>query len=205
VASRVVSSIARPEGNTTGITNLFPSIAGKWLELLRDAVPHIDTVALLFDPDFPVTNGYLASIDAAGSALAMKVIRLPVRNGEEVQGALDAFAMSPNVGVIEIPPPLTRPHRDLAARLAQELRLPMISFDRFYVAAGFLMSYGANAADLYRLAATYVDRILRGGKPSELPVQFPTKFELVVNLKTAKAIGLTIPEAFLLRADVVIE
>src|SRR5262249_900785 len=205
VSSAVLETIGRPEGNTTGITNLFPSIAGKWLELLRDAAPHVNTFALLFDPDFPVNEGYLAAIDAASAALAMKVIRLPVRNGEEVQRALDAFATSTNVGVIEVPPPLTRPHRELAARHAQALRLPVGSFHRFYVAAGFLMSYGANAPDLYRLAATYVDRILRGAKPSDLPVQFPTKFELVVNLKTAKAIGLTIPEAFLLRADEVIE
>jgi putative ABC transport system substrate-binding protein len=205
ISSKVVASIARPEGNTTGLTNLFPSIAGKWLELLTEAAPHVAQVALVFNPEFPVVEDYLASIETAAATLAVKAVRTPVRSANDIERAINVFAGEPNGGLIQVPPPLLDTDRKLILRLAEQHRLPMIVYDKLRVAEGGLMSYGPDTSDLYRSAATYVDRLLRGMKVSDLPVQFPTKFELVVNLKTAKAIGLTIPEAFLLRADEVIE
>jgi putative ABC transport system substrate-binding protein len=205
IASRVVSSIAHPEGNTTGITNLFPSITGKWPELLKEAAPQITRVALIFNPEFPVAEVYLASIEMAAPALAVKAVRTPVRNTTEIEHAIDTFATEPNGGLIQVGAPLVNSDRALISRLAIRHRLPMLTFDQRDVAAGGLISYGPDTADLYRSVADYVDRILRGAKPGELPVQFPTKFELVINLKTAKAIGLVIPEALVARADEVIE
>jgi putative tryptophan/tyrosine transport system substrate-binding protein len=205
VASGVVGSIAHPGGNTTGITNLFPSIAGKWLELLKEAAPHLTRVALLFNPELPVTETYLVEIEAAARALAVKATRAPVRSSAEVERVIGSFGTEPNGGAIVVPPPPSDANRDLLLRLATQHRLPTMSSDRFFVVAGDLMSYGTDILDLYRRAASYVDRILRGEKPSDLPVQFPTKFELVINLKTAAAIGLTIPESLLFRADEVIK
>jgi putative ABC transport system substrate-binding protein len=205
VASGVVKSIARPEGNTTGITNLFLTITGKWLELLKEAAPGVARVALIFNPAFPVNGTYMDSIEAAATTIAVKIIRIPVRNTNETEHAIDAFAAEPNGGMIVVPPPLGNVYRELIFRLAVRHRLPVICDARFHAAEGALLSYGADLAEPFRDAASYVARILRGAKPGELPVQFPTKFELVVNLKTAKAIGLTIPETFLLRADEVIE
>jgi len=204
VASGVVKSIARPEGNTTGITNLFLSIAGKWLELLREAVPGVARVALMFDPQFPAAEIYVASIEAAATATAIKTIRTPVQNTAEIERAIDALSAEPNGGLIVVPPPLASAYRELILTLAVQHRLPVIVGDAT-AAEGGLMSYGPNRAELFRSGASYVDRVLRGAKPGDLPVQFPTKFELVINLKTAKAMGLTIPESFLLRADEVIE
>jgi putative ABC transport system substrate-binding protein len=204
IASGVVNSIARPEGNTTGITNLFLTISGKWLELLKEAVPGVARVALIFDPQFLVAEIYVASIEAAATAAAIKTIRAPVHNTTEIEHAIDALAAEPSGGLIVVPPPLASPYRQLIFKLAVQHRLPVIVGD-ITAAEGGLMSYGPNRAELFRSGASYVDRILRGAKPRELPVQFPTRFELVVNLKAAKAIGLTIPESFLLRADEVIE
>jgi len=205
VASGVVKSIARPEGNTTGVTNLFLSIAGKWLELLREVAPHVARVALIFNPDLPAAEFYVASIEAAATTIAVKTIRTPVHNATEIEPTIDAFAAEPNGGLIVVPPPPDNASRQLIYRLAVQHRLPVIASDGFYPAEGGLISYGPNRDELFRMAASYVDRILRGAKPGDLPVQFPTRFDLVVNLKTAKASGLTIPESFLLRADEVIE
>jgi putative ABC transport system substrate-binding protein len=205
VASGVVRSIARPEGNVTGVTNLFPSIAGKWVELLKEAAPHVVRVALVFNPELPATERYLAEIEAAAAVLAIKAIRTPVRGAAEIEGAIHLFAISQNGGLIMVPPVLAGADRELVLRLAKRHRLPVVSTDRFYAAAGDLISYGPDSVDLFRSAAYYVDRILRGAKPGELPVQFPTKFELVINLKTAKAIGLDIPPTLRARADEVIE
>ena len=204
VATGVVRSVARPEGNTTGITNLFSSVAGKWLELLKEAVPSVARVALIFDPQFSVAEIYAASIEAAATAAAIKTIRGPVHNTAEIERAIDALAAEPNGGLIAVPPPLASAYRELILRLAVQHRLPVVVGDNDAAESG-LMSYGPHRAELFRSGASYVDRVLRGTKPGELPVQFPTKFELVINLKTAKAMGLTIPESFLLRADAVIE
>ena len=206
VAAGVVGSITRPEGNTTGFTNLFTSISGKWVELLKSAAPRIAKVALLFNPVVylrpPV--GYIAAAEAAASALAVQLVQMPVRNDLELVRAIDAFGGQQNGGLIVLPPAPV--NLDLLIRLANQHQLPGMFFDRVFVArGGGLMSYGSIAADRFRGAASYVDRILRGAKVSELPVQFPTKFELVINLNVAKAIGLTIPESVLVGANEVIE
>jgi len=208
VSSAVLETIARPEGNTTGVTNLFPSIAGKWPELLREAVPQTARVALIFNPELPANETYLAAIEAAAATLGVKAIRAPLRSGggaAEIERAIDAFAAEPNGGLIIVPPNPVAADRQLILRLAARHRLPTISTDKYYVADGCLMSYGPDSIDLYRSAASYVDRILRGAKPGDLPVQFPTKFELAINLKTAKALGLDIPWFLQQRADEVIE
>jgi putative tryptophan/tyrosine transport system substrate-binding protein len=206
VASGVVKSIARPEGNTTGITNLFLSITGKWLELLKEAAPRVARAGLLFNPEFPVNETYIASIEASAAAIAVRTIKMPVRNGTEIERAITPFAAEPNGGLIVLPPPFARADREIINRLTVQLRLTAIYSNKLNVAGGGLMSYGPDYAELYRRgAASYVDRILRGAKVSDLPVQFPTRFELVVNLKVAKAIQLEIPPQFLLRADEVIE
>jgi ABC-type uncharacterized transport system substrate-binding protein len=205
VANGVVKSIARLDGNTTGITNLFLSITGKWLELLKEAVPGVARVALLFDPQFPAAETYVASIEAAAPAAAMRTIRAPVRDTTEIKRVINTLVAEPDGGLIVVPPPLASPYRKVILMLSVQHRLPVMVGDVADVIESGLLSYGPDRAELYRTGASYVDRILRGAKPSELPVQFPTKFQLVINLKTAKAMGLTIPESFLLRADQVIE
>ena len=204
VVNGLVQNIARPEGNTTGFSNYEPSIAGKWLELLKEAAPRLTRVALIFNPELSSTAvgpAYISLIEAAAPAFAVQTIKLPVRDAIDIVRAIDAFAAEPNGGLLVLPPPPTGANRETIIRLAAQHRLPAIFNNRDVAAAGGLMSYGNDVVDQHRRAASYVDRLLRGAKVSELPVQFPTKFELVVNLKTAKAIGLTIPEAFLLRAD----
>jgi putative tryptophan/tyrosine transport system substrate-binding protein len=204
VAGGLLKNIARPEGNATGTTNLFQSLAGKWLELLKEAAPRITRVALIFAADIGVEN-YFVAIEPAAQVLGVKAIRTPYRDADELERAIDAFAAEPDGGLVTVPPPPTPSNRQLINRLALKYRLPSIHFAKEIVAEGGLMSYGSDGVESFRTAATYVDRILRGAKINELPVQFPTKFELVINLKTAKAIGLTIPETFLVRADEVIE
>jgi putative ABC transport system substrate-binding protein len=204
----VVMNIARPEGNATGFTNLYSSIGGKWLELLKEIAPQIARVAVIFNSELTTSiagaPATLTSIDQAGSLFAVKAIRVPYRSVAELVRAIDAFAAEPNGGLLAIPS-AADVDGDLFLRLAAEHRLPAIYPDRSFPARGGLISYGSDIVDLWRRAPTYVDRILRGAKVRDLPVQFPTKFELVINLKTAKAIGLTISEAFLLRADELIE
>ena len=208
VVSGMVQNIARPEGNTTGFSNTEPSFAGKWLELLKEAAPHVTRVALLFNAELSTTAlgpAYISLIEAAAPALALQTIVLPIRDAVDIVRAIDAFAAEPNGGLLVLPPPPTGANREAIIRLAAQHRLPAIFNNRDVAAAGGLIAYGNDVVDQHRRAAAYVDRLLRGAKVSELPVQFPTKFELVINLKTAKAIGLAIPEAFLLRADEVIE
>jgi putative tryptophan/tyrosine transport system substrate-binding protein len=208
VAIGIVKSIARPEGNVTGFTNLFYSIGGKWIELLKNAAPGVTRVALVFNPTtntrLGVPDGYIRAAEAAAPALAVQSIRMPVRDDLELVRAIDAFAGEQNGGLVALPPIAV--NGGLLFRLVAQHGLPAIFPDRAFVTKwGQLMSYGSITADLYRGAAQYVDRILRGTKVSELPVQYPTKFELVINLQAAKAIGLTIPESFLAGADQVIE
>jgi putative ABC transport system substrate-binding protein len=204
VAGGLVQSLARPNSNSTGITGLYQTVAGKWVELLREAAPRTARVALVFDPGL-VAESYFGAIEAAAGILAVKAIRTPVRSAAEIERALSAFASEVDGGLIMVPP-LTYDNRELINRLSVQYRLPSMHSGRPYTVEGGLMSYGTyDVVEMYRSASSYVDRILRGAKPDRLPVQFPTRFELVVNLKTAKAIGLTIPESFLLRADEVIE
>jgi putative ABC transport system substrate-binding protein len=207
VAAGYLRNIARPEGNVTGFSSLEPSIAGKWLELLKVAAPGLARVAIIFDTrlSFAITPSYVSSIEAAALALDVQAITSPVRNAVDIVRAIDAFAAEPNGGLLILPPPPTTAIREAILQLAAQYRLPAIFPSLTDAAAGGLLAYSIDRVDQYRRAATYVDRLLRGAKVSELPVQFPTKFELVVNLKTAKATGLTIPEALLLRADQIIE
>jgi putative ABC transport system substrate-binding protein len=202
VAGGQLKNIERPEGNATGITSLFQSLAGKWLELLKEAAPRVSRVGLIFNPGV-VGAPYFAVIDSAAEVLAVRAMRLPYRDAAELERAIDTFASEPNGGLVIVPP--SPGNRELINRLTVKYRLPSISAGKDYAAEGGIMSYGSDNVEQQRVAASYVDRILRGAKVSDLPVQFPTMFKLVVNLKTAKAIGLTIPESFLLRADEVIE
>src|SRR5262245_3473671 len=203
VEGGILKNIARPEGNATGATSLYHSIAGKWLELLKEAAPRTSRVALVFVPGI-VGEVYFPVIDAAATALGMKVVRTPYRNGTELEGAIDAFAAEPNGALVIVPPPPRGINRALINRLVLKHRLPGISANPYDSADSVMMSYGGSSVEPVRITASYVDRILRGAKIDELPVQFPSKFELVINLKTAAAIGLTIPESLLFRADEVI-
>jgi putative ABC transport system substrate-binding protein len=209
IVNGIVNSLARPEGNTTGVTNLYASIGGKWLELLKEAAPGVERVGILELPYNAQVNspgyGYSDSIEEAARALAVKAIKMPYRDAVDIVHAIDAFASEPNGGLIVLPPPPTAANRETILRLAAQHRLPAIYQSKSYAAEGGLMAYGSNSADNFRRASFFVDRILRGAQVGELPVEFPTRFELVINLKAAKAIGLAIPEAFLLRADEVIE
>jgi ABC-type uncharacterized transport system substrate-binding protein len=204
VVTGMVRNIARPEGNITGFSTPEPSIAGKWLELLKEAVPHLTRVAILYNPESLMAPSYIAAIEAAAPALSVEIVKNPVRDAFEVVRAVDAFAATPNGGLLVLSVPRAGT-LDAILRLTLQYRMPAIYQGLAAAAAGGLISYGTDITDHYRRAASYIDRILHGAKVSELPVQLPTKFELVVNLKSAKAIGLTIPETFLVRADEVIE
>jgi putative tryptophan/tyrosine transport system substrate-binding protein len=202
VSNGLLQNIARPEGNTTGFTSTVDSLIGKWLELLKEAAPHVTRVALVFNPQ-TVNVGYIRSIEAAPLP-GVQAIKTPVRDPLELVRAIDAFAAKPNGGLLVVPV-LPEDSYQMLYRVAAQHRLPAIHSNRGRVVDGGLMAYGTDFPEIYSRAAAYVDRILRGTKVSELPVQSPTKFELVVNLKTAKALDLTIPQGFLLRADELIE
>jgi putative ABC transport system substrate-binding protein len=196
--------LARAEANSTGITNLYLAIGARWLELLKEAAPHLARVALLFNPEFE-PRAYLAAIEAAAGAYGVKTARVPARNADEIEHCVAAIAAEPNGGLLVVPPPPAISGIRLIFKLANQYRLPAIYPTRGFAAEGGLMAYGAVSGDLFQQAATYVDRILHGAKPSELPVGFPTRFDLVVNLKAAKAIGLEFPPKLLARAVEVIE
>ena len=204
VEGGILKSIARPEGNATGATSLYHSIAGKWLELLKEAAPRTSRVALVFVPGI-VGDVYFPVIDAAAAALGMKVVRTPYRNGAELESAIDAFAAEPNGALVIVPPPPRGVSRALINRLVLKHRLPGISANPYDSADTVMMSYGGGIVEPVRISASYVDRVLRGAKIDELPVQFPSKFELVINLKIAKAIGLDIPATLTARADELIQ
>jgi putative ABC transport system substrate-binding protein len=206
VDNNIVNSVARPVGNTTGFANLVTSQGSKWLELLKEAVPHITRVADIFNgetarPDAPLR----AVIDAAAPKLGITIVRMPLRDPVDAERAISAFAAEPNGGLLLTGGGLFRGSEEALDRLALQYRLPLMSGGAAAVREGVLMSQGPTVPELLRGATSYVDRILRGAKPSDLPIQYPTRFQLVVNLKTAKAIGLTISESFLLRADEVVE
>jgi putative tryptophan/tyrosine transport system substrate-binding protein len=204
VGSGFVTSLARPTGNVTGFANFQPSMGGKWLETLRQTAPRVERVGLMLHPE-PPNFGYLKSAEAAASSLNVKLVDLRVHNRTEIERAFATFNAKPSSGLIVAPNVVTFANSDLIVTLAARYRLPAIYPFAFYARAGGLISYGFDAADQFRQGAVYVDKILRGAKPADLPVQHPTKFELVINLKTAKALGLTIPQSLLLRADQVID
>jgi putative tryptophan/tyrosine transport system substrate-binding protein len=207
LALGLVKSIAHPEGNTTGITDIFPSNAGKWLELLKQSAPGLTQVALIWNPDSLSSIEYFDTPMAqAASQYGIKSVSVPVSNAGEIENAIATFASAPDGGLIIAPPSFSSVEREVINRLAVRYRLPVIYQDRSFAIEGGLLSYGADFIDIFRHGAPpYVDRILRGARPGDLSVQFPTKFTLVVNLKTAKAMSLLIPESFLLRAEEVIE
>jgi putative ABC transport system substrate-binding protein len=205
VANGIVKSLASPEGNTTGVTNLFSSIGGRWLELLKEAAPRVERVGLIYNAQVVQNVGFFPSIEEAARRLAVTAVRTPYRDAVDLVRGIDAFASEPNGGLIVVPPRPADANRVAILRLAAQHRIPTIYQDRAYTAEGGLMAYGSNTDDNFRRASYFVDRIFRGAKVSELPVEFPTKFELVINLKTAKAIGLDIPPSLLARADEVIE
>src|SRR5262249_59181670 len=187
--------------NVTGFANYEHPIGSKWLELIKDTAPGRTQVAVLFDPDNPSQIAFLGGIDAAASSAGVQLTRAAVRNAAEIERAINSFAQQPDRALIVAPNSVTILHRDLIIALAARYRLPTIYPYRFFASSGGFISYGADLSDLYRQAASYVDRILKGAKPGDLPVQLASKFELIVNLKTAKELGLTIPESFLPHAD----
>jgi putative ABC transport system substrate-binding protein len=204
VSNGLLQNIARPEGNTTGFTSTVDSVSGKWLELLKEAAPHITRVALVFHPQ-TVNVGFFRSIETAAPLLGVQAIKTPVRNPLELVRAIDAFAAEANGGLLVVPV-LPEDSYQMLHLIAAQHRLPAFTAGpRQRVAEGGLMTYSTDFPDIYRRAAAYVDRILRGSKVSDLPVQDPTTFELVINLKTAKALGITVPITLLGRADEVIE
>jgi putative ABC transport system substrate-binding protein len=205
VGSGYVASLARPGGNVTGFHNFEPAFGGKWLEVLKEVAPNVRRAAVLHVPEIAANVALLHAVEAASIALGMTVTPAAARDATDVERVLTAFAREPDGGLVVTPSPLTGTRRDLITEVAARLRLPAIYPFGFYSASGGLLSYGIDQLELVQGAASYVDRVLRGANPGELPVQLPTKFRLVINLNSAKALGLTIPESFLLRADEVIE
>ena len=206
VAGGIVESLARPGGNATGFFSAEPSLGGKWLELRKEIVPGLRRVAVIFNPETS-TGGtsYLHSVERAAPLFSVEAIGAPVHHAGDIELAISSLVREPGGGLIVLPDPFTASHYKQIVELAARYRLPAIYAIRDYVNEGGLMSYGTDAVDMYRRAASYVDQILRGANPANLPVQAQTKFGLVINLKTAKALGLTVPPSLLDRADEVIE
>ena len=205
VGAGFVASLARPGGNATGFLMFEYGLSGKWLELLKQVAPGVTRAAVLRDAAIASGIGQFAAVQAVAPSLGVELSPVDARDVPEIERAVAAFASSGNGGLIVTPSPVANRHRDLIATLAARHRLPAVYGSRPYVAAGGLISYGPDLIEQYRRAAGYIDRILKGEKPADLPVQAPTKYELVINLKTAKALGLEIPATVLARADEVIE
>jgi putative ABC transport system substrate-binding protein len=205
VGGGFVESLARPGGNSTGFSPWEYGIGAKWLELLKQIAPNVTRVAVLRDPAITAGIGLWGAIQSVAPFFRVELRPVDVRDVDEIERALAAFARSPNGGLILTGSAWAIVHRDLIVALAARHRLPAIYYERYFAAAGGLISYGSDSVELFRLAAGYVDRILRGEKPADLPVQTPTKYELVLNLNTAKALGLDIPATVYARADEIIE
>jgi putative ABC transport system substrate-binding protein len=205
VGAGYVDSLARPGGNATGFTNMEYGMSGKYLELLKEIVPSMARAAVLRDPTIPQGIGQFGAIQAVAPSLGVELRPIDVHDAPEIERAVTTFAQSANGGLIVTGSALTAVHRDLIITLARENKLPAVYWERFFVTGGGLISYGPDSIDPHRHAADYVDRILKGAKPADLPVQAPVKYELVINLKSAKALGLDMPPTLLARADEVIE
>jgi putative ABC transport system substrate-binding protein len=205
VGSGFVKSLSHPGGNATGFMMFEYSLCGKWPELLKEIAPDVSRVAVLWDPTNAAGIGQFAVIQSAAPSAGVEVSPININDSAEIERDIAAFAGSANGGLIMTASALSAIRRDLVIPLAARHKLPAVYFERYYVAAGGLVSYGANFLDQYSRAADYVDRILKGQKAADLPVQAPTKYELAVNLKTAKALGLAVPQSILARADSVIE
>jgi ABC-type uncharacterized transport system substrate-binding protein len=205
VGAGFVDSLARPGGNVTRFTSFEYGMSAKWLELLKQIAPTVSRVAVLRDPAISAGTGQFGALQAVAGSFGVVVSPVNVRDPTEIERTIASFAQRPNGGLIVTGSGLTSLHRNLIVSLAARHKLPAVYWERFMVAGGGLMSYGADGIEQYRRAASYVDRILKGEKPADLPVQAPTKYELVINLKTAKALGLEVPSMLLARADEVIE
>jgi putative ABC transport system substrate-binding protein len=206
VGSGFVSDDARPNGNLTGFANWdSPAMVGKWLELLKEAAPHVERIGFMMHPETPALMRYFKSAEALAPALKVKLVMLGVHDADQIDRGLTSFAAERNGGFVVGPHAVTLTNRDLIVALAARLRLPALYPLAFYAKAGGLISYGFDPIDQFQQGAGYVDRILRGAKPADLPVQYPTKLQLAINLKTAKTLGLELPPTLLARADEVIE
>jgi putative ABC transport system substrate-binding protein len=205
IGSGFVASLSRPGGNLTGLLQYEEGITGKWLAMLKEIAPNLTRAALVANPRTAAFDYFLQSAKAVAPSLAIDLVPTPVDNAADIERAIETFAREPNGGLVLPPDTSTVVHRNLIIALAAQHRLPAVYAIRVFVAAGGLMYYGTDFVDLSRQGASYVDRILRGAKPADLPVQTPTKFETVVNRKTAKALGLTVPPGLLIAADEVIE
>jgi putative ABC transport system substrate-binding protein len=205
VGAGYVDSLARPGGNVTGFMNFEFGQSGKWLDLLKEIAPTVKRVAVLRDPVNPAQIAQFGAIQAVAPSLSLEVIPVNMRDAAEIEQSVKTFARSPNGGLVVAASGTAVRYRDLIITLAARNKLPAVYWERFFVAAGGLISYGADLIDNYRRAAGYADRILKGEKPADLPVQAPTKYETVINLKTAKALGLAVPQSLVARADEVFE
>jgi putative tryptophan/tyrosine transport system substrate-binding protein len=205
VGSGFVASLARPGGNVTGFMHFEPAMGGKWLEMLKEITPAMTRALVLLLPEATANVEFVRAAQAAGPTYQVAVSSAGIHKAGDIERAVTAFAREPNGGLIVLPNPISGTHSPLIAELATRHRLPTIGAFRYVAASGALASYGIDVRDLYRRAAEYIDRIFKGEKPADLPVQAPTKFELAINLKAAKALGLQVPETLLARADEVIE
>jgi putative ABC transport system substrate-binding protein len=205
IASSIVARLDRPGGNTTGFASYEATLEGKWLELLAEIAPGLKRAAIMFNPDAAPASTVMPSLETAARSLKVVPIPTPVHNDVEIETAIIALGREPGGGLVHIPDVFTIAHRASIISAAARNNVPAVYRYSFFARDGGLLAYGPDPADNYRRAATYVDRILRGAKPGDLPVQFPAKFEMAVNLKTAKALGLTIPETLLATADEVIQ
>jgi len=205
VAQRVVPRLDRPSGNITGFASFEVTLGGKWLELLSEVAPGLKQAAIMFDPETAPVSPYMPSVETAARSLKVEPITAPVHSEVEIQTAIIALGREPGGGLVVVPDVFTAAHHAPIILAAARNNVPAVYAFSDAVKDGGLLSYGPDFVDNWRRSATYVDRILRGAKPGDLPVQFPTKFEMAVNLKTAKALGLTVPQSILLRADEVIE
>jgi len=206
IGSGFIASLPRPGGNITGVMQYEASVTGKWLAMLRELAPGLVRAAFVANPKTATFyDYYVRAGDAVAPSLGLEPVRILIENATDIERAIESFAGAPNGGLVFLPDVTTAVHRDLFIALAARHHLPAVYWDRSLVAAGGLMSYGNDLVDSFRQAAAYVDRVLRGDKPADLPVQAATKFETTINLKTAKALGLTVPPGLLVAADEVIE
>jgi putative ABC transport system substrate-binding protein len=205
VGSGFAANLARPGGNLTGFINIEEGMGGKWVELLKEIAPGIIRVALMYSPDTATGAYYMRSLEAAAHSFDVTPIAAPVRTDSDIQAAIDLLGREPGGGLVLPPDGVITTHRSQIVTSALRSKIPSVSADQALVRDGGLLSYGPDRVNIYVRAASYVDRILRGAKPADLPVQLPTKFETAINIKTAKALGLTVPQSILLRADEVIE
>jgi putative ABC transport system substrate-binding protein len=205
VASGIVARLDRPNGNVTGFASLEPTLGGKWLELLSEIAPGLKRAAIMFNPDAVAASAYMPSFETAARSLKVVPVMAPVHSDEEIETVITALGREPGGGLVVMPDAFTGAHRAPIISAAARNNVPAVYAVSFFVRDGGLLSYGPDGVDMWPRAASYVDRILRGEKPGDLPVQFPTKFEMILNLKAAKALGITVPPSIMLRADEMIE